>query len=208
MFKLMASLAAAFLVLIVPSLVLGGQEKKKAEVVDLVAKAELGDQKGDTGWKSPAKGQLVATAVWPAREVLAFDYEAVPAEYDLALVVERLDAGTKDFDVGLVAPGGTCAYHFDAYDATKSCVALIDGNEGEYAQGQVFRKGKPRTVQLLVRADGLTVMVDGKRLWKGKVPWAKAGLHPAVKVAGKSRPFIVAAGGSWRVTGATMTVPQ
>jgi hypothetical protein len=42
-------------------------------------------------------------------------------------------------------------------------------------------------------------------LWKGRPDWRSATTHPAVVVREKSRLFLVAAGGSWKVSSFTMT---
>lgn len=167
--------------------------------VDILLKGKVG---GDTGWKYGGR-ILAGEGQWPIRSIVVFSHD-VPEEYDLALTVERADDGKKDFDVGIVTPAGTCAYHFDAWDAAKSCLALLGGQEGEYAAGQVFRKGKPRAVKMMVRKDGLTVQLDGRDWWKGKVDWSQASLHPAVKVSEKGKLFLAAAGGAWRVTSMTI----
>lgn len=169
-----------------------------AAAVDLLLKG-----KADSNWKYAGRS-ILGTATWPVRSTLIFDYD-LPEEYDLSLVAERMDDGKKDLDIGIVTPAGTCAYHFDAWEATKSCLALLGGQEGQYYDGQIFKKGKPRTVKFQVRKDGLTLQLDGREAWKGKVDWTLAGLHQAVKLQEKGKPFIVAAGGAWRVTAFSVT---
>lgn len=175
-------------------------DPKKTMTVDLVAKASTGDQEA---WKVVGK-TLTASATWPARAVVMFDYE-IPDEYDLTLVVERIGQGTKDFAVGISTPAGQCAYHFDAWDGTASCLALLAGQEGEHAAGTVFKAGKPRAVKVQVRKGAVQIVVDGKDFWKGRVDWSTATPHQAVKVREKGKPFLVAAGGDWRVHSFTVT---
>lgn len=176
---------------------------KQTSTVDLLLKADV--RKDDPGWKLAGR-TLVGTASWPSRSTLTFDYAPIPEEYDFTLTVERADGGNKDFDIGIVAPGGgLCAFHFDCYDGTASCLALVGGGEGEHVQGQVFRNGKPRIVRLMVRREALIVQVDGKDFSKNKVDWRQVSLHPAVKVSERGRLFVAAAGGSWRVSSVSLT---
>ena len=172
-----------------------------AAPIDILLKGKAG---GDSGWKYMGR-MLVGTATFPTRSVLSFDHDPLPEEYDLAVTVERADDGKKDFDIGIVTPAGSCAYHFDAWDAAKSCLALVNGQEGEYTGGQVFKAGKPRAIKMQVRKDGLTIQIDGREFWKGKVDWSSVGTHPAVKVPDKSRLFLVAAGGAWKVSAFSVT---
>lgn len=173
---------------------------KKAVTVDLLPKAELGSSQG---WKQMGRA-LVGSATWPTRSVLTFDYE-LPEEYDLSLSVERVGTGTKDFAVGVVGKGGVCAYHFDAWDASKSVLALIAGQEGEAVGGRVFQPNKSRLIKILVRKAAVAVHVDGKEFWKGSIDWKSVSTHPAVTVREKKKPFVVAAGGTWNVSFASVT---
>lgn len=175
-------------------------DQKKTATVDLLPKADV---RGSDSWKAVGR-TLVGTATWPARQVVTFDVD-VPEEYDLTISVERSDSGNKDFAVGIVAGGAQCAFHFDSWDATASSLALLGGVESEKAPGGVFRSGKPRTAKLMIRRDGLVVQVDGKDFWKGRPDWKSATPHPAVVVREKSRLFLVAAGGSWKVSAFSLT---
>jgi hypothetical protein len=175
-------------------------DQKKTSTVDMLSKADV---RGSESWKSVGR-TLVGSATWPARQVVTFDVD-VPEEYDLTLVVERSDSGNKDFAVGIVAGGAQCAFHFDSWDATASSLALLGGVESEKGPGGVFRSGKARTVKLMVRRDGLVVQVDGKDFWKGRPDWKSATTHPSVAVHEKSRLFLVAAGGSWKVSAFMLT---
>lgn len=172
----------------------GGQEKKSGPV-DLLPKAEIAK---DSTWRVVGK-VLVVDAVFPVRETVTFSTDTIPDEYDLTVVIERMDDGKKDIAIGLPVGENTCAYHFDTWDATKNSVALMAGQEGESVPGPTFKKGKARTVKLSVRKDGLMVELDGRKFWKGKVAWAKASTVDAIKVE-KQKLFIVAAGGQWKVS--------
>lgn len=175
-----------------------------AAPIDILLKGKAG---GDSGWKYMGR-MLVGTATFPTRSVLSFDHDPLPEEYDIALTVERADDGKKDFDLGIVTEKGTCAYHFDAWDATKSCLALLGGQEGEYTGGQVFKAGKPRQIKVEVRKDGIAIKLDSRDFYKGKVDWSIAGTHPAIKVHDKSKLFLVTAGGAWKVSAFTVTPRQ
>lgn len=173
-------------------------DPKKAVTTDLIPKAEVDPKDPGAKWKLAGKA-LVGAGAWPTRSVLLFDYE-LPEEYDLSLVVERVGNGNKDFAVGIAAGNALCAFHFDAWDATKSVLALVAGGEGEAVAGQVFRPGKPRVVKVMVRKDDLGVQLDGKDFWKGRVDWKQVTPHQAVIVRSKGKPFLVAAGGDWKVS--------
>jgi hypothetical protein len=173
---------------------------KRAVTTDILPRADV---KGSDSWKTSGR-ILVGAATWPTRQVVTFDTD-VPEEYDLTLVVERADSGNKDFAVGILAAGAQCAFHFDSWDGTASSLALVAGAESEKAPGGVFRSGKPRTVRLMVRRDGLVVQLDGKDFWKGRPDWKQATPHSAVVVREKSRLFLVAAGGAWKVSAFTLT---
>jgi hypothetical protein len=175
-------------------------DQKKTTTSDILLKA---DARGSESWKLAGR-TLLGSATWPARQVVTFDVD-VPEEYDLSATVERADSGNKDFAVGIVAGGAQCAFHFDSWDASASSLALVGGAESEKAPGGVFRQGKPRLVKLMVRRDGLVVQVDGKDFWKGRIDWHQATTHPSVVVREKSRLFLVAAGGSWKVSSLTLT---
>jgi len=172
-----------------------GPQDKKAMPVDLIPKAEIPK---DGTWRVVAK-TLCVDAVFPVREILTFSQE-IPEEYDLTVIIERMDDTKKDFAVGLPFGEYSCAYHFDTWDATKNSVALLAGQEGESTPGPTFRKGKSRTAKFSVRKDGLTVELDGRKFWKGKIAWAKATTVSAISVE-KSKLFLVASGGQWKVSG-------
>jgi len=169
--------------------------------VDLVPLADVGKAEGEFGWRGPAKGVLMVKANTPVKETLVFNLEAIAEEYDLTATIERLDKGTKSFHVGIITPGGTCSYEFDAFDATKCAVAMIDGQWGEMVDGPFFRKGKARTVTLEVRKAGLTVKADGRRFWSGKIDWTKTTTAQGIKLPDKNHLFLSATGDSWKVSG-------
>ena len=174
----------------------------KVATTDLILKVKTSDS-----WKAAGK-MLLAQATWPAREVAIVDFDQVPEEYDLTVVVERVGKGDKDFAIGIVAGGSTCAYHFDAWDGTKSVLALIAGQEGEAVAGRVFQPGKPRTVKVQVRKDALSILLDGKEFWKSRMDWKQVTTHSSITLKEKGRLFLMAAGGSWKVSSYTMTVAK
>lgn len=170
----------------------------KVATTDLILKVQTGG-----GWKSVGR-TLNVQATWPVREVAPVDFEPIPEEYDLTLVVERVGGGDKDFAVGIVAGGSICAYHFDAWDGTKSVLAMIGGQEGEAVAGRVFQSGKPRTVKVQVRKDAVAITLDGKDFWKSRMDWKLVAPHSSITLKGK-RLFLVAAGGSWKVLAYSIT---
>jgi hypothetical protein len=179
-------------------------DPKKTLTTDLMSKAKTEDTSG--AWKLTNK-VLSGTASWPSRAVLVFDHD-LPEEYDLSLSIERTDNGNKDFDVGISTGGTACAYHFDCWDATTNCLALVSGQEGPHTDGQIFRNGKPRHVKIMVRKDALAVQVDGKDFWKGRVDWKQASLLQGIGLRERGKPFLIAAGGSWKVTAFSLIQPK
>lgn len=182
-----------------------GPQEKKSSPVDLMSKAELGDGKAAKGWKAIWKG-LGATAEVPDREVLTFDYSPVPAEYDLALTIERVNAEKSSFDVGLIVGDHACAYTFDGDEGTKSWLYNIGLRvHPDMAPGGVFQKGKLRAIKLMIRKNTLEILVDGKKFWKSKpIDWTEASLHEKIHVPEKGKPFLVANSGAWKVSGITI----
>lgn len=176
-------------------------DPKKTITVDLIQKASMG---GQDAWKVVGGRVLVGTATWPTRAVVTFDYE-LPEEYDLVVVVERVGKGVKDFDVGIVTGTTQCAFHVDCYDSTVSCLALLAGAEGEHVNQTVFTPNKSRTLRFQIRKEAMAVQLDGKDFWKAKVDWKQASMHPAVQPKEKGKPFLVAAGGDWKVSTFTVT---
>lgn len=178
-------------------------DPKRSAVVNLLAKSELVRSTPEGSWKL-AGGVLSGQATFPAWSGASFEADLTD-EYDLTITAERVGPGDKTFVVGLVTPSGTCGWHFDAWGATASCLTVLGGQEGEHVAGQVFKSGKPRTVKFSVRKDALLVTLDGKELWKGRVPWAVATVHPSVPVRERGRLFLAAEGGSWRISAFTLT---
>jgi hypothetical protein len=175
---------------------------KKLQVVNLMPKAEV--EKSGGSWKLQTGPFLLgeATMKWGT---LSFDYEIPTEDYDLTLVVERV-SGQKTFVVGVGTSEGLCGYHFDAWEATTSCLALLDGKEGEHTNGQVFKKGKACTVKLSVRKEAFKVEVDGKPFWMSRIAWPTASLHQEVKLKDKSRFFLSMDTGSFKVHSFTVSL--
>jgi hypothetical protein len=176
---------------------------KKVQTTNLVPKADLDHAVTGNSWKMVGMA-LVGEAIAPAWTTLPFDFDVPADDYDLTLTVERL-SGSKTFAVGVGTPAGECAYHFDAYDSTVSCLTVLAGQEGEHAKGQVFKKGVPKTIKLSIRKDALMIQVDGKELWKGRVPWGSAAVHQNIASIARGKLFVAAEGGSWKVHSFTVT---
>jgi hypothetical protein len=178
-------------------------DSKKVSTINLLAKPDSIRSTPDGSWKLTG-GILTGQAVFPVWSGASFDVDLTD-EYDLTITAERVGPGDKTFVVGLVTPVGSCGWHFDAWGATASCLTVLGGQEGEHVSGQVFKSGKPRTVKFSVRKDALLVTLDGKELWKGRVSWAVATVHPSVPMKDRGRLFLAAEGGSWKVSSFTMT---
>ncbi len=203
----MKTMTAALVMMVAFPCWAGPQDKKAAGPIDLIPRAELGDGKAALGWKTIAKGVLAANAEVPNREVVCFDSTPVPEEYDLSLTLERVDARTDDFMVGLVIGEHACTFHFDAYDGGKSFLGLLGLREhSEYAPGGVFKKGKPRAVKVMVRKTTLEIQIDGKKFYKTKpIDWNEASVSDKIHVPSKGKLFLAATSGAWKLSAFTVT---
>lgn len=93
---------------------------------------------------------------------------APPEEYDLRLEAARRE-GHADLYVGLVGGGKQMLLHIDGGDGRSGGLQWIDdrdwdNNETTYRNDRVFTDEKPRTIQISVRRESLTVSVEGKTL--------------------------------------------
>lgn len=173
---------------------------KKVANIDLLPKAKTEATTG--AWKA-APGVLVNTGMNPGRVVLNFDYE-LPEEYDLTIRLER-EAHTGGFEVGIVSGEVAGCFHFDAFGAASSFFGQLGGQFCPKIDGQVFRPGKARIVRVSVRKDAALVQLDGKEIWKSRLDWKAVSLHGDIPKPEKGRPFVVAAGGGWKVHQFTLT---
>lgn len=178
-------------------------DRKRSMTVDLLPKAALAGSDTVGSWKAAA-GAVVGCAPGPERARMPFDLGPLPDEYDLSLTLETKDL-TGQIAVGLVGGGRQVAYHFDAYDGTQSCLALVGGINGDTVAGRVFQPGKARAVRFMVRRQALIVQVDDKDFYAWKADWTRVSLHESVSIKAKDRLFLCVCSGTWKVSAAAVT---
>jgi hypothetical protein len=138
---------------------------------------------------------------------VVFDFGPLPEEYDLALTLE-LASDTGEIAVGIVGGGRQALYHFDAYGGTKSCLGNVGGVNGDTIVGRVFQRGKPRTARFMVRRQALIVQVDDKDFYTWRADWPKVSVPESYAAKAKDRLFLVACGGTWKVSAASVMRPK
>lgn len=175
-------------------------DQKRSVTTDLLLKAKVETTAG--AWKLSGR-TLVNTGENPSRVSVAFDHE-LPEEYDLTLSVERV-SGNFGFDIGIVQGDMTGTFLFDAFNCGCSMFGMIGGQYASKTDGQVFRSGKSRTVKVSVRRDAVLVQLDGRDFWKSRLDWKTVTAFGDIPLPEKRRLFVCAAGGSWKVSGITLT---
>lgn len=136
---------------------------------DLLALIDLKQDIVEGEW-TVMEGALVCTQKRPwARVQIPY---APPDEYDLTLVAERRE-GLEAINIGLAR--GDRQFHavVDGWSGTMSGLSMIDnrwasGNETT-ARGRLLENGKPATIVVRVRNEGVSMTVEGKTVfdWKG-----------------------------------------
>jgi len=179
-------------------------DRKRSVSIDLLAKPPLPSE--DKSWKA-VPGGLLGTTPAGARPAVVFDFGPLPEEYDLSLTLElKEDAG--EIAVGIVGGGKQVLYHFDAYGGTKSCLGDVGGANGDTIVGRVFQRAKPRTARFMVRRQALIVQVDEKDFYTWRADWSKVSIPESYAAKAKDRLFLVACGGTWKVSAASVTRPK
>lgn len=184
----------------------------KLDSVDLLKKVATSDFLAGV-WKFDRDGSLACEM--PDRvesSCCQIRYPLGVEEYNLTLVVERLDGG-DNIAITFPAPGGRqCQFFFDI-DMGKYSGILTPGAAGgphvkasTPVPGRQFAAKKPRTVVLMVRKAGLVVQVDGKDLTTFRSDWSK--VAPLGGPQARDAFAVGALTSSIRVSKMTLTVCQ
>ncbi|MBI2933833.1 MAG: hypothetical protein HYY16_19490 [Planctomycetes bacterium] len=103
---------------------------------------------------------------------------ALPAEYDLELVVERKE-GTNSLNLGLACGEARFMLIVDGWDAPVTGLEILDGrpffNNETTVAGPLLPPGGRRTIVCSVRRERVVVTLDGRRIidWKADYPAAR-----------------------------------
>lgn len=138
--------------------------------VDLLAKIDPSHDSVAGDWSIEKTGLRSPPEKW-AR--LQFPCRA-PAEYDLRLVVTRLDK-TDALILGAIVDGRQCQIVLDGNGGRGSWIEVKEGAHGitpngvTYFEGPVFANGRPSEVLVAARKNRLEVRIDGFQVlvWRG-----------------------------------------
>lgn len=160
--------------------------------VDLLAKIDVKRDGVNGTWTR--EGPHVVTAVAQFAR-LQFPH-AVPEEYDLEAVVERV-RGTNSLILGLAAGGKQVVAVLDGTDAHASGLDQIGGKQfydnPTTFKGALFMEGKSHAIRAEVRRDSVRLSVDGRKIIDWKADFKQAGVYPQWRVPDRRALFI----GSW-----------
>lgn len=110
-----------------------------------------------------------------------------PDEYDLTIVAERKE-GLEAINIGLVRAGSLFHAVVDgfAFKGLQSGLSTIDGrtadNNETTVRGQLLANDVASTVVCSVRKEGVTMTVDGKKIFDWKGDYKRLGNHPALRM--------------------------
>jgi hypothetical protein len=161
---------------------LGWEVKNLAGPVDLLAQVDLKRDRVEGEWTLNGKVLTSPAAHKRARIQLP---GALPEEYDLLVLAERLEGGGA-INLGLVQGSVAFCATIDGWDLGVSGLSLLDGryaNENESAfRAGVMKTRKPALIVCSIRKEGVTVTVDGRKIvdWKG--PSSKLSAFPEMSV--------------------------
>jgi len=119
----------------------------------------------------------------------------LPEEYDLLLVVER-QSNKGEFVVGFVRGGLQSMFHFDA---ERGKVSGLDLGSRDAHRGPLFTNGKPATIVMKVRKEGLLVTVDGQRIFLARSAEPFPGVPLEWSVRDDKNLFVGAEGSRYRI---------
>lgn len=167
--------------------------KSKAQTagaVDLLKLVEVDKDAIGGSWTMEKDG-LTSAATGVSRVQIPY---VPPEEYDITCVVQKKTGGSW-FHIGIVVGGLQTTVMMDGFDGSTIGIAMLDGqpgasNESSKKASKVFADNKQRTLLLQVRADGLTLLGDGKPLWSWKGDYKRVSLNPALVVPIKDALFL------------------
>jgi hypothetical protein len=116
-----------------------------------------------------------------------------PEEYDITAVVERTEGDTSLY-IGLAGAAFQAYVAIDDWHGTVSGIGYVDGKttkDNETAvPGKRFTNGKPSTVVVAVRKDGITVTVDGKKVTAFKGATTRLSIPPILGIPNRRALFV------------------
>jgi hypothetical protein len=153
--------------------------KGKLDSVDLLKRVEDKDFLSGL-WKLSRDGSLQCeTPTKVSDSCFQVRYAPGSEEYNLTLVIERIE-GDDNIGVTFPVPGGRqCQFFFDIDMGKYSCILTPGSAGGPHVKastpvpGRQFVQRKLRTVVLMVRKAGLVVQVDGKDVSTFRSDWSK-----------------------------------
>lgn len=187
--------------------------KKKTKVLNLMQQINTKEDAFIGTWSAAADAISNKGDVSGGR--LMVNYAVTSDEYDLDIVVERVD-GKEYLGVVLVAEGRQFLFVVDSNKGSMSGIWLLDGQGADKAKGDAVKLGSflaPRQqnqLTFMVRKDGLVVKLNGKDFYILPVSdWKRLSLAdyhniPREKVFG----FVIGAYTSFKIRRVTMTVQQ
>jgi len=158
-------------------------EKRMAEVgvtldVDLLALVDLTRDRVHGDWTYDGKTLTGIHTNFPARVQIPYE---PPAEYDLTLVVERIE-GYAPIHIGLVRESVQFYAAIDDFGGAGAGLGRIDGNLSSknetWIPGRLLTNNKPATILCSVRKDEIAVSLDGKKLLSFKGGNERLSSHP------------------------------
>lgn len=166
-----------------PAVVLTGasvtfDRKTKTDSVDLLKKVEPDKDTISGVWKFVA-GALVGSSGTSGDPTARVQVRYVPSaeEYNLTIVLERIDGGDN---VGICFPtpgGGLAMWHFDVDMGAYQGLLAPEGHDGHRklsaVPGKTLQAGKARTIVFMVRRAALVVQIDGKDVSTYRADWSK-----------------------------------
>jgi len=162
-----------------------------AGAVDILRNVSVRHDAFKGEWTEDEKG-IISPTIPSARLKLP---ARLPAEYDLLLVVSR-ESNKGELVVGFVRDGNQSMFRFDA---ERGKVSGIDIASREAHQGSVFTNGKPSTIVMKVRKEGLMVTVDGKRIYMQRSTDPFPGVPFEWTVRDEKNLFVGAEGSRYRI---------
>jgi len=189
------------------------EKGRKLQQMDLLKSIDVGKDAQFGSWKMTRKGLVGVNNTGGGRARLETSY-IPPEEYDLTLVLERLD-GKNCFAVGLVGSGKQFTWCFEGPGGWTGPLH-IDGkgvNEngvGVFEEKTFFPKlNTPRTVQFMIRKFGFAVRADGKDYTSWKGDWSKVGESGGdYGTTKKNVLFFACAASGYLVSQAVVTYPK
>lgn len=175
-------------------------KRRKLTVIDLLATIDA-KRDGITGTWTKGKTLVGAPPTESTAKCQIGTYTP-PLEYDLTVVLEKKE-GANGISIGFISPAGRqCEFRADHGGCT------ISGFANKSWPGKFFEAGKPKTITLMVRTQGLVIQADGKdfMVWSGD--WKTVGDTTGAVQKENILYFIVYSSGVYSISQITLTAPK